>query len=146
MWNNSPRELWNISLRSMWNEICPHSRQRIFHICKANISQRGYFTCPKGQISLKKAHICPVDKCVLFSGCGGGIWTSRPPGYEPDELPGCSTPRYWFFEVPIGAGDRGRTGTILSYHGILSPGRLPIPPHRRIALWHHYQRMILYHR
>ena len=29
-----------------------------------------------------------------------------------------------------GAGDRSRTGTILSYHGILSPGRLPIPPHR----------------
>ena len=27
-------------------------------------------------------------------GCGGGIWTSRPPGYEPDELPSCSTPRY----------------------------------------------------
>ena len=30
----------------------------------------------------------------------------RPPGYEPDELPNCSTPRY-----KIGAGDRGRTGT-----------------------------------
>ena len=27
-------------------------------------------------------------------GCGGGIWTTRPPGYEPDELPSCSTPRY----------------------------------------------------
>ena len=40
---------------AMWNEICPHSRQRIFHICGANISQRSYFTCPKGQISLKKA-------------------------------------------------------------------------------------------
>ena len=26
-------------------------------------------------------------------GCGGGIWTTRPPGYEPDELPNCSTPR-----------------------------------------------------
>ena len=64
MWNNSLRELWNISLRSMWNEICPHSRQRIFHICEANISQRSYFTCPKGQISLKKAQ----RDCVrLFS-------------------------------------------------------------------------------
>ncbi len=30
-----------------------------------------------------------------------------------------------------GAGDRDRTGTILSYHGILSPGRLPVPPHRQ---------------
>ena len=35
--------------------------------------------------------------------------------------------------LTIGAGDRGRTGTILSYHGILSPGRLPVPPHRRTA-------------
>ena len=32
-----------------------------------------------------------------------------------------------------GAGDRGRTGTRGKSHGILSPGRLPIPPHR------HYQ-------
>ena len=31
-----------------------------------------------------------------FFGCGGGIWTSRPPGYEPDELPSCSTPRSRF--------------------------------------------------
>ena len=28
------------------------------------------------------------------------------------------------------AGDRGRTGTGISTHGILSPGRLPIPPRR----------------
>ncbi len=34
----------------------------------------------------------------------------------------------------LGAGDRGRTGTILAYHGILSPGRLPVPPHRRCRL------------
>ena len=33
-----------------------------------------------------------------------------------------------------GAGDRDRTGTILTYHGILSPGRLPIPPHRRSSM------------
>ena len=28
------------------------------------------------------------------------------------------------------AGDRGRTGTGITTHGILSPGRLPIPPRR----------------
>ena len=33
----------------------------------------------------------------------------------------------------IGAGNGNRTRTILSYHGILSPGRLPIPPLRRIS-------------
>ena len=38
------------------------------------------------------------------------------------------------FSAPGGAGDRDRTGTILSYHGILSPGRLPVPPHRRSHL------------
>ena len=30
----------------------------------------------------------------------------------------------------IGAGSRGRTGTRNKSHGILSPGRLPIPPFR----------------
>ena len=52
----------------------------------------------------------------------------QPSGYEPDELPGCSTPRY-----ETGAGSRGRTGTRLTSHGILSPGRLPIPPFRHAA-------------
>ena len=33
--------------------------------------------------------------------------------------------------VVIGTGDRGRTGTGITTHGILSPGRLPIPPRRR---------------
>lgn len=34
----------------------------------------------------------------------------------------------------IGAGSRGRTGTRGEPHGILSPGRLPIPPFRRSHL------------
>ena len=51
----------------------------------------------------------------------------RPPGYEPDELPNCSTLRYL-----IGAGDRNRTGTGENSHGILSPGRLPVPPLRQL--------------
>ena len=62
---------------------------------------------------------------VYSYGCGSGIWTSRPSGYEPDELPDCSIPRYY------GAGSRGRTGTRNKSHGILSPGRLPIPPFRQ---------------
>ena len=32
------------------------------------------------------------------------------------------------------AGDRDRTGTGITTHGILSPGRLPVPPRRRF--WH----------
>lgn len=33
----------------------------------------------------------------------------------------------------FGAGDRDRTGTGVATHGILSPGRLPIPPHRQMV-------------
>ena len=34
-------------------------------------------------------------------GCGDGIWTSWPSGYEPDELPDCSTPRYMVPEAGV---------------------------------------------
>ena len=34
-------------------------------------------------------------------GCGSGIWTSRPSGYEPDELPDCSIPRYMVPEAGV---------------------------------------------
>ena len=60
-------------------------------------------------------------------------------GFEPHDLRVMSPTRYqaallrdMIFNFPCGAGDRGRTGTILTYHGILSPGRLPVPPHRRM--------------
>ena len=56
----------------------------------------------------------------------------RPPGYEPDELP-TALPRDIELFDKIGAGDRGRTGTIGKDRGILSPVRLPIPPPRRIG-------------
>ena len=53
-----------------------------------------------------------AKKSPRFPGKSRGFWlrgpdlNRRPSGYEPDELPDCSTPRYF-----IGAGDRGRTGT-----------------------------------
>ena len=53
-------------------------------------------------------------------------------GFEPHDLRVMS-PTSYQAALPrgIGAGNRDRTGTILSYHGILSPGRLPVPPFRR---------------
>ena len=74
-----------------------------------------------------------------------GLWARR--------ATNCSTPRYCFFgwntvclAVPanlkskIGAGNRARTGTWLSSHGILSPGRLPISPlrHTKTFIRTHY--------
>ena len=53
----------------------------------------------------------------------------RPPGYEPDELPTALPRDIKLFDI-IGAGDRGRTGTIGKDRRILSPVRLPIPPLR----------------
>ena len=38
------------------------------------------------QKEFTKRHPRTIREC-LFIGCGGGTWTSRPPGYEPDELP-----------------------------------------------------------
>ena len=44
----------------------------------------------------------------------------RPPGYEPDELPGCSTPRY---EIGARAGIRTRDLSVISR--VLWPTELP---------------------
>ncbi len=64
-----------------------------------------------GELYKNHSHFCRVltqEKTRSFQ--TGSWWLRgqdlnlRPPGYEPDELPNCSTPRY-------GAGDRGRTGT-----------------------------------
>ena len=60
-------------------------------------------------------------------------------GFEPHDLRVMSPTSYqaalprdiFTAKKGIGAGDRSRTGTMLSHHGILSPGRLPIPPHRQ---------------
>ena len=52
----------------------------------------------------------------------------RPPGYEPDELPDCSTLRQvFFFKHPNGRGGT-RTLTLVNGLWILSPVCLPIPP------------------
>ena len=37
-----------------------------------------------------------------------------------------------YFYDSFTAGDRNRTGTGIATHGILSPGRLPVPPRRRL--------------
>ena len=55
-------------------------------------------------------------------------------GFEPHDLRVMSPTSYQ--TAPLrdidGAGSRGRTGTRVESHGILSPGRLPIPPFRHI--------------
>ena len=91
----------------------------------------------------------------------------RPPGYEPDELPDCSTPLSYIFitnsikvntflpELKIAQGGRrwiwmqDQIGTpmpeagleparVLNTQWILSPLRLPIPPLRQNFLFYYY--------
>ena len=56
--------MWNVCLAAnvkycsfvaMWNEICPRSRSEHFTRVIAFHTPQAYFTCPQGQISLKKA-------------------------------------------------------------------------------------------
>ena len=75
MWNNSLRELWNIAPSSQCEIKFASSHLRskyftaeLFHMAKP------YFT-RRRRISLKKAHIVLIDKCVLFSGAGDRTWT-----------------------------------------------------------------------
>ena len=55
-------------------------------------------------------------------------------GFEPHDLRVMSPTSYRtaLLRDIIGAGSRGRTGTRGEPHGILSPGRLPIPPFRHV--------------
>ena len=66
-----------------------------------------------GKRKINRSEKCrKPKKSSRFPRKSRGLWlrgpdlNRRPSGYEPDELPDCSTPRY-----KIGAGDRGRTGT-----------------------------------
>ena len=72
-------------------------------------------------------------------------------GFEPHDLRVMSPTSYQTAPSRdmIGAGSRGRTGTRNKSHGILSPGRLPIPPFRQtttlvfliaITLYHHFNK------
>ena len=56
-------------------------------------------------------------------------------GFEPHDLRVMSPTSYQAAPLrDIGAGNGDRTRTMLSHHGILSPGRLPVPPLRRTFL------------
>ena len=77
----------------------------------------------KDFISSKLATVCFVmpPLCGLFSireSTGGGL------SYE--------TKKSLHLQALYTAADRNRTGTGITTHGILSPGRLPVPPLRHM--------------
>ena len=67
MWNNVlPHIVKYCSFVAMWNEINPLTRRSAFHTRSIFLAQSAFHKSRKGFISLKKAHIVLVDKCVLF--------------------------------------------------------------------------------
>ena len=82
-----------------------------------------YFT-RRRRISLKKAHIVLVDKCVLFLVAGVG--------FEPHDLRVMSPTSYQAAPPRDMVPEAGIEPVRDCSHGILSPGRLPIPPFRQM--------------
>ena len=117
----------------MWNEICPHSRQRIFHICGANISQRSYFTCPKGKFRWKK-HLLTQ---VLFS---GGGWWIRTTEVSDNRFTVCPLWPLGNSPIKYGAGERSRTINLLITNQLLchwaTPALNSVTPSQRYRLYH----------
>ena len=70
-------------------------------------------------------------------GCGGGTRTTRPPGYEPDKLP---TALLRDIKLCASSGIMvlvtGLEPVRILLRRILSPLRLPIPPHEPIRKCH----------
>ena len=91
--------IWSRSLTaSMKRRLCRHEAKRTLTSSWAEGSLHRtkfcfIFHAPQVRFIATKNEKAVQWTAFVF-GCGGGIWTSRPPGYEPDELPGCSTPRY----------------------------------------------------
>ena len=66
---------------------------------EAHITRRSRHHARSAHHVPRAEHIVPKTKkavqwTAFVFGCGGRICTIRPSGYEPDELPSCSTPRY----------------------------------------------------
>ena len=82
---------------------CSHQFYKWNHIYKKNVSAfihqlKRYF--PNGGPGRNRTNDTRIFSPLLYRLSYGTIWlrgkdlNQRPPGYEPDELPGCSTPRY----------------------------------------------------
>ena len=67
---------------------------------------------------------------LYFSGCGGGTRTTRPPGYEPGKLP--TAPLRDIILRTVMVLVTGLEPVRILLRRILSPLRLPIPPHEPI--------------
>ena len=105
---------------------------------------RNYSFCPHVHFHAKKNLFKRISlKKVTFSIAGAG--------FEPYDLRVMSPTSYQTAlprDISLStedAGHRVRTGTILSYHGILSPGRLPIPPLRHIFPLEGFPLLLLYY-
>ncbi len=108
-----------------------HEAKRNFFVL--NVAKQRFIA--EGDFILHSTSWCaslqPKKKAVL-SNCFF-LWLRRqdlnlrPRGYEPEELPDCSSPRYGWCRR------RESNPYGIFSHGILSPGRLPVPPLRQVT-------------
>ena len=85
-----------VALSFFANISSPYTSRRSFRENKNEWKRTKTHCTSVSPCRIKQKNVQLTLELVGHYDCGDGIWTSWPPGYEPDELPDCSTPRYSF--------------------------------------------------
>ena len=120
------------TIRTLIVQVKPPNSRRKSRVCGGNssngkilIQSRDYFALSEKCKQRYRCHVC-IWKSWAFSKRCSRVFKIKNQKNRRNAV------KSTFLPLLINAADRNRTGTGITTHGILSPGRLPVPPLRHI--------------